>query len=70
MGTGDLSSRVIQLAEWSKREIAVADAISEAANGQIMEGLAEKLYILSLLLREIGNISGVSAEEWQDLTIL
>lgn len=37
-----LGSRIVRMAERSKREIAEGNALSEAADGQIMEGLTGK----------------------------
>lgn len=38
-----LDSRIVRMAAWTKEDIAAGDALSEAANGQILEGLAGKL---------------------------
>lgn len=51
------------MAEKSKGEIAAGDAISEEADGQIMENCRKFLPTLPFTLRETGIPPSISAEE-------
>lgn len=53
--TGLLGSRIFRMAKWGKGEIAVGDAICEAADGQIMETCRKILRTLPFTLRETGS---------------